>query len=188
MMIVMMYVLVNVPSVVCGGVLWELTFQPTHYLRHSSRLILFPCSVLQLMLLAGSAGLLRLNELRVVTLNVVGTVDNRLVMRWLLIVIGHQVNDVTLLDIGLQHFRMNRRHDQIAIQHLRIILRRRVSRIVPWCYVSRLPEIRRSRFDRCLGKRHGMMVALPNRFVILRSRLTRLQWRLTVLIIMIRGL
>lgn len=97
-MIVMMYVLVNMSS--AGGgryrVLREFTFEPTYDLCHRSGLILLPRGVLQLMLLARSTTLLRMNKLRVVALQVVVIVGNCLMISRLLIIVGHEIDDVAV--------------------------------------------------------------------------------------------
>lgn len=181
-MIMVMYVLVNVSATGRSrhGVLREFAFEPAHDLRHRSGLILLPCRVLQLMLLGGPGALLRLDEWRVIALQVTVIVDDRLIGRRRLLIVGHEVDDVTMsiVDRGvvLRRVRVNRR-DQVAVHHLRI---RRVAlgggmrRVVPRCRVPRLPKIRRPRLGRRFGKRRGMMVALANRLVS-RRRLTRLR-------------
>lgn len=191
-MIVMMYVLVDVLSAGCGChcVLREFTFEPTHNLCHRSGLILLPRGVFQLMLLACSATLLRMNKLRVVALQVVVIVGNCLISR-LLIIVGHKIDDVAVsiaaADSLLRRVVVDRRRrNHITIQYLRIRrvgLGRGMCRIVPRRQVPRFSEIRRPRFDRRFRKRYGMS-ALPDRFVIIH--LTRLQRCMTILIIMIR--
>lgn len=195
-MIMMMYVLVDVSSAGRGRhcVLREFTFKPTHDLCHRSGLILLPCRVLQLMLLAGSTALLRLDELRIIALHIIVIVDDCLVGRCLLVV-GHKIDDITVSIVNggvmLRRVRVNRRwHVHVTIQHLgirRIGLGGGMCRVIPRCRVPRLPKIRRPRLGRCFGKCHGMMSVLTNRLVISRSRLTRLRRCLAVLITMIRG-
>lgn len=202
MMIMMVYVLVDVPSTGrrCHRVLRELAFEPTYDLRHCSRLVLLSCRVLQLVLLGGSAALLRLDELRIVALGVVVVVGDGLMVRSLLVVVGDEVGDVAVgvasgdvLRAALVVHRRRRRHDHVAIQHVRI--RRRVGltggmrrivlrrRVVPGCRVSRLPEIR-SRLHRRLEKR-VMMDALANHLVMSRSHLAWLRGCLAVHVIVI---
>lgn len=96
-MIVMMYVLVDVSSTGRGRhrILREFTFEPTHDLRHRSGLVLLPRGVLQLMLLARSTTL-RMNELRVIALQIVVIVGNGLMIGRLLIIIGNEVDDVAM--------------------------------------------------------------------------------------------
>lgn len=201
MMVVMVYVLVNVPSTGrrCHCVLRKFAFKPTYDLCHRPRLILFPCRVLQLMFLSVPTALLRLDKLRVVALRVVMIVgDSLLMIGSLLVVVGHEINDVAMGGIAagnvLRCLVVNRWHDHVTVQHVRI--RRRVSlvggmssialrcRVVPRCRVSRFPEIR-SRFGRRLGKRCVMMTVLSNQFVIGRVYLTRLRRCLAVHVIVI---
>lgn len=80
-----------------------------------------------------------------------------------------------------------RRHDDVAIQHLRVSIGLgSVCRVVPRCVVPGFSQIR-PRLGRRLGKRCGMMGAFPYRLVIVRGRLTRLRRRLAVLVVVIRG-
>lgn len=151
-MIMMMYVLVDVPSAGRGRhrVLREFTFEPTHDLCHRSGLILLPCSMLQLMLLTRSTALLRMNKLRVIALQVVVIVGNRLLISRLLVIVGHEVDDVAVSIAAaggvLRRVVVDcRRCDHITIQYLRIrrvSLGRGMCRVIPWCRVPRLSEIR----------------------------------------------
>lgn len=204
MMIMMMYVLVNVPPAGrgrrCRRILRELAFQPAHDLRHRASLILLSGRVLQLVLLAGPAVLLlllRLDELLVVALQVVAIVDRSLMIGRLLIV-GREIDDVAMGgdaaaggDVTLlrRHVVVNRRrHDHVTTQQLRIpVSLGGVRRVVPRGVVPRLPEVR-PRLGRRFGKQRGMIsTAFPNRLVVVCGRLTRLQKRLAILIIVIRG-
>lgn len=152
MMIVMMYMFVYMPPTGRDSrrVLRKLAFEPTHDLRHCSSLILFPSRVLQLVLLR-SAALLRLNELRVVALHVVvivGHVGRMVGRRLLIVVVGQEIHDVTVGVVAGDVLRRyvvvdGRRHDDIAIQHLRVSVGLgSVRRVVPRCVVPRLPQIR----------------------------------------------
>lgn len=197
MMIMMMYMLVDVSSAGRGRhrILREFTLEPTHDLCHRSSLILFARGVLQLMLLARSTALLRMNELCVVSLQVAVIVGNRLMISRLLVIVGHEIDDVpvSVATAGGVLRRVvvdRRRRNHVTIQYLRIRrigLGRGMCRVVLRCRVSRFSEIRRSRFNRRFRKRHGMMSVLPDWFMIVPGRLTRFQRRRTVLIIMIRG-
>lgn len=196
-MIVMVYVLMNVSTAWRGGrhrVLREFAFEPTHDLSHRSGLVLFSRCMLQLMLL-GSAALLRGNELRVVALQIVVIIGNCLMIGSLLVVVGHEVNNVAVGRVaGSRVLRWIvvdrcRRHDDVTIQDLRVRLRGGMYRVVPRCRVPCFPEIRRPRFRWCFGEGRGVMsrCAFPDRFVVVGSCLTRLQRCLTVLIIVIRS-
>jgi len=117
-------------------------------------------------------------------------VDDCLVGRRRLLVVGHEVDDITVSIINggvmLRGVRVNRRRrDHVTIQHLGI--RIGLGRVIPRCRVPRLPKIRRPRFGRRFGKCRGMMRALTNWLVITRGRLTRLRRYLTVLVTVIRG-
>lgn len=198
MMIMMVYVLVDVSSAGRGRhrILREFTLEPTHDLCHRSGLILFARGMLQLMLLARSTALLRMNELCVISLQVVVIVGNCLMISRLLVIVRHEIDDVPVsvaaAGVVLRRIVVDRRcrRNHVTIQYLRIRrigLGRGMCRVVLRCRVSRFSEIRRPRFNRRFRKRHGMMSALPNWFVIVHACLTRLQRRRTVLIIMIRG-
>lgn len=190
-MIVMVYVLVDVPSAGCGRhrILRELTFEPAHNLCHRPGLILLPRGVLQLMLLTRPAALLRMDVIALQVVVIVGLIGR------LLVIVGHDVDDVAVgvATVGGMLCRVVvdcRRCDHITIQYLRISrvgrLGRGMRRVVPRGRVPRFSEIRRPRFDRRFGKRHGIMSALSDWLVIVRSGLTRLQRCVTILIIMIR--
>lgn len=136
-MIVMVYVLVDVSPTRRGRhrVLREFTLEPAHDLRHRAGLVLLPRGVLQLMLLARPAALLRVDELRVVALQVVVIVGDGLMIGRLLIVVGHEVDDVAVVSVAgivggvLRRAAVvvdRRRREHVAIQYLRI---RRVGRL-----------------------------------------------------------
>lgn len=76
-------------------------------------------------MLLGSAALLRGNELRVVALQIVVIIGNCLMIGSLLVVVGHEVNDVAVGRVAgsrvLWRIVVDRcRHDDVTIQHLRV--------------------------------------------------------------------
>lgn len=170
----MMNVLVNVlPTGAGSGVLREFPFQPTDDLNHGSGLILFPSRMLQLMLLARFTALLRLAELRLVTLNIMiagwgGLIDRMLIVRYQIAAITIRVSRGSGLLICVHIWT-----DHGSWQNLRLNIcsRRLHRRVIPLKSVlrSRLPQIPPV-LCRYLGERRETLGLFPSRLMVGRRR------------------
>lgn len=170
MVVVMVDVLVNVLATgTRGGVLGELPLQPADDLHHRSGLVLLSGRVLQLMLLARLAALLRLTELRLVALNIV-IARRSLIYR----AVGRDVAGVAArVNRGLL-LRVDSGADHGAGQDLRLNVgprRRHRRRVVPLETVlrPRLPKIP-PRLGRYFREGRERLSLLPGRFVVRHRR------------------